>query len=391
MIMGRRHGVPLCLLATALVVSLLATVRSSHGCAAVFSFGSSVVISEESAIIVWDPVAKIQHFIRRAAFQARPRTAKEAADFGFLVPTPTIPELAEVGKEAFASLADLMARRETRKSYRARLTFCTPLGMLGSKAERDFSNVTAQASGVQVLLQQQVAGYDAAVLEAADGKALNVWLGKNGYVSRPALVDWLDHYVKGRWKITAFKIAQKPAAPSAAQELFRPVATGAVRMSFATSKPFFPYREPAETKEKPQGQEAARRLQVFFLGRGRMSANLGEQGSKPWPAAVRWTAKVPDADRRLLTTQLDLPADQLPDGTWLTAFEDPAVVRPNLDLFFETAGQQTPILPPPIIVYTDIPIPLDLILASIVLVAVILRLRRRQVRSPQGPSHFIPF
>src|SRR4051794_32292921 len=50
----------------------------------------AIRIAEESAIIVWDPVKKIEHFIRRAAFDTK------LPDFGFLVPTPTMPTLEKV-------------------------------------------------------------------------------------------------------------------------------------------------------------------------------------------------------------------------------------------------------------------------------------------------------
>ena len=49
-------------------------------------------IAEESAVIVWEGATRTEHFVRRATF------ATTAADFGFLVPTPSKPELAEVVK-----------------------------------------------------------------------------------------------------------------------------------------------------------------------------------------------------------------------------------------------------------------------------------------------------
>src|SRR4051794_39286311 len=60
-----------------------------------------VAIASESAIIVWDEKSHTQHFIRRASF------ATQAKDFGFLVPTPTRPTLAEADDAAFEELAKL--------------------------------------------------------------------------------------------------------------------------------------------------------------------------------------------------------------------------------------------------------------------------------------------
>jgi hypothetical protein len=360
---------------------LASVVQSSRGCAAAWR-DKPVYISEESAIIVWDQATKTQHFIRKAAFQAGVTKGKEA-DFGFLVPTPTIPALDEVGKEAFAIMAQIMAPplKETSKvDFTPAMCFLMPIA--GSKRGVD----KAPAGNVQVLHQQQVAGYDAAILEASDGKSLNKWLGKNGYVSRPALEQWLDHYVKLKWKITAFKIAEKERPKSAADELFRPVATGAVRMSFSTDKPFFPYREPEDKEEKTR--EPGRRLmQVFFLGKGRMAGKLDDTAGTLWNATVRWTDQVKDSFLEKLAKDLDL---ELPKGTWLTTFEDRTEHRPQADLFFEPAAQQTPIVPPPIIVVTNtVHIPIDLILIGLTVVGLFLWLlfskRREGKILPQSP------
>src|SRR5579885_469679 len=65
--------------------------------------GKAVVNADQTVIIVWDAAHKTEHFIRKASFKG------DAADFGFLVPTPTQPELAESGNEAFPFLAKLTA------------------------------------------------------------------------------------------------------------------------------------------------------------------------------------------------------------------------------------------------------------------------------------------
>jgi hypothetical protein len=63
-----------------------------------------VAIEHEDALIVWDPGKGMEHFIRRARFDT---TAK---DFGFLVPTPSKPELAEVPDSLFDRHAALRWR-----------------------------------------------------------------------------------------------------------------------------------------------------------------------------------------------------------------------------------------------------------------------------------------
>src|SRR4051794_2669758 len=81
-------------------VIALAPTPAARGCAAAWRRGEKVRVASESAIIVWDAAGKTQHFIRRARFETKAR------DFGFLVPTPTRPELAEASDGAF----DLLER-----------------------------------------------------------------------------------------------------------------------------------------------------------------------------------------------------------------------------------------------------------------------------------------
>src|SRR6516165_6284836 len=81
-----------------LLTSLAAAARPAGACATAPPPGVVVQIAEESAIIVWDAKARVEHFIRRASFHS---TGK---DFGFLVPTPAKPELSEVADSVFDQL-----------------------------------------------------------------------------------------------------------------------------------------------------------------------------------------------------------------------------------------------------------------------------------------------
>src|SRR5436190_15619229 len=87
-------------LATALL-ALVLLADSTPACCPAPPRGKPVVNADQTVIIIWDPVSKTEHFIRQASFKS------EADDFGFLVPTPTQPELEESGNEAFPALYDL--------------------------------------------------------------------------------------------------------------------------------------------------------------------------------------------------------------------------------------------------------------------------------------------
>src|SRR5262249_14088468 len=97
--MAARIGIVL----TFLVISclVLTTDDAAHACCAVAPAGKPVVNADQTVIIIWDAATKTQHFIRQASFKS------EADDFGFLVPSPTQPELEEAGDGAFPHLRRL--------------------------------------------------------------------------------------------------------------------------------------------------------------------------------------------------------------------------------------------------------------------------------------------
>jgi hypothetical protein len=338
------------------VLLLLAAsgVRDAHACAPAPHAGEQIAVVEESAAIVWEPAAKRQHFIRRATFHG------EARDFGFLVPTPTVPELQEVDGGIFDVLAE-RTRRETVYETKHRPDF-TPLLLyfVASKSE----TATATNNAVNVLSTQNLAGYEAVVLEATDAAALHAWLRDHGYATTPDLEEWLDAYVKQGWKITAFKIDKAQGAIAR---------SSAVKMSFATERPFFPYREPRSQRD---GSVPApdRILRVWFLGPERVS---GTVGGVAWSSELLWSS---DPGAAWLRDFEGRARVELPDALRLSAFADSTSPRPGTDdLFFDRAADQRAFVPPPEVITSvqPIPVPLDVV-GMLALVAFYLFRRRRR-------------
>src|SRR5438067_1849459 len=86
-------------LALALAISMIT--EPAPACCPAPPEGKPVVNSDQSVIIVWDAATKTEHFIRQASFKS------DAEDFGFLVPSPSQPELNESGNYAFHYLSEL--------------------------------------------------------------------------------------------------------------------------------------------------------------------------------------------------------------------------------------------------------------------------------------------
>jgi hypothetical protein len=329
---------------------------AAFACAPAPHAGDVVAILEESAVIVWDPATKTEHFIRRATFRGK------GHDFGFLVPTPTAPLLAEVDDGIFDKL-EARTERETVYVTRRKIDW-TPLLLLGY-AKREEGAVGLAEHPVEVLSTQKIAGYEAVVLAATDAAALRQWLSDHGYAATEDLTEWLDAYVRQQWKITAFKVdATQPAAR-----------TSAVKMSFTTERPFFPYREPASQRRIASDPSMTRALRIWFVGPERVSGTIG--ASTPWPAELRRSDMLPDPWRADLARIAKLT---LPAAVRLTAFLDQATIRPGADdLFFTRAADQSTFVLPPYIVTTidKTHVPLDLVFVALVVIGVVVWLYRR--------------
>src|SRR5262249_6523781 len=190
-------------------------------------------------------------------------------DFGFLVPTPSVPALGEVDETIFKDL-----EKWTAPPVIIRKVKRPPLPAPGGEKK----SVEKSKDGVVVLGRERVAGLDAAILKATETKALQGWLKKHGYSTRPALDSWLERYVKDGWIITAFKIANKEPGGTG-------VSTKALKMTFHTNRPFYPYREPEDMRAAKAG--VARQLRVFLVSDVRMEGVLGAHGGA-WPGRAVW-------------------------------------------------------------------------------------------------------
>jgi len=365
--------------------------------------GQPVRIADESAVIVYDRATGTEHFLRKAVFRTGNR------DFGFLVPTPTVPTLAEADPTLFDHLEQTMLPRRERRVRRGLVPTAPLLGtaLAPFLASRDSSGALppptvgagAPAPEVRVLSQKRVGEFDATVIEARDEGALLAWLKVRGYAVSPSLRAWLKPYIGRGWKITAYKIA-KDAAGAKGDTGDGTVSSTLVRMSFRTDRPFYPYREPADARKG--GDPSGRHLRVYYVTSdgervaGRIGSGEGQKGIDgdalpAWSGTTAWSGSLnaggpytaASADpRAALAGFVRLPADRLPTGPLrLTVFDDHSSPRPGLDeLYFARAGDQTAISPPPIIEWEDRRVPFPVEVVPLVGVAALVSARRRRER-----------
>lgn len=336
-----------------LATLVLAVPQRAQACAPAPPRGYDVSIVGEEAVIVWDAAKRIEHFIRRADFST------EAEGFGFIVPTPTVPELVEVDDAIFERLGYAIRPRE---EVRYETSGISPTCLLfATLAMRAGDKATAGAAPVTVLRHQVVGGYDAVVLEASDPAALSKWLADNGYAEGDTLRAWAAPYIDKGWKLTAFKLA----APEGQGGL----ATSPVRMSFSTDAPFYPYREPADQRE---GDGGDRSLRVFFVSDERYSGSL--PGDAHWPAEAVYAGGV-----GVELFDGVVPEDAVPRAPYLTAFLDESSPRPGTDDVFFAASNDGDVTPEPIVhvVKEPVPVPVELLVPIVGVIWYVRRRRRR--------------
>jgi hypothetical protein len=318
--------------------------------------GKPVVNADQTVIILWDAASKTQHFIRRASFKS------EADDFGFLVPTPAQPELSESGNDAFAFLQKL-TEPERKKVARPRS------GMGCGCGSEDL--VKATPMPVRVLEEKLVAGFQAVVLEASSANALVGWLKDNGYAFSAQVEAWAKPYVDAGWKITALKVAK---AKDRAKD--DNVAAAALRITFQTDRPLFPYREPDPEGPAKSLGASQRLLRIYFLAEARYQGDLTRE--VPWTGRVAWANQIKAEDRKKALELLQLPETTGPATWWLTEFEDQWPYRAApADVYFARSPEQNAIQRPPIVEYVATSWPVDIMACALCAAMVVPPLVRR--------------
>jgi len=330
--------------------------------------GKPVVNADQSVIMIWDATAKTQHFIRQASFQS------DADDFGFLVPTPTQPALDEAGNEAFPFLHKL-TEPETKLLHR-------PSGGMGCGCSRVSTKSAAPAAEVvKVLEEKLVAGLHAVVLQADSADALVDWLKERGYAYSPRIKAWAKPYVQAGWKITALKVAKDELGDDRQEN--KKVTAAALRLTFKTDRPIFPYREPDSKSAAEALGVKQRLLRIYFLADARYQGNLTKE--VPWTGQVAWSGKLDVEDRQKAIELLKLPESTGPAEWWLTEFEDnwPYEVAPA-DVVFSRDPNQATVKRPPIIQYISAAEPVEAMAYALAAVVALPPLVRRVCRARNG-------
>lgn len=218
-------------------------------------------LAYEQALLIHDADRGREHFIRQVAFRA------STESFGFVVPTPTRPEVSKVDGdpiERMRAMFPFRALDDDRKGEGLRT------GSGGGVAPR--------GGGVEVLEQKKVGSFAAFVLSASDPSALAGWLTKHGLTSSRQTDAWLAHFVQLHFFYVAMRYDPPVADPKQAAETRAEI----VRFSFDTPLPYYPYFEPAPFDASHTSE--SRMAEIWFVSqRPAVPVALSKQGD-----AARW-------------------------------------------------------------------------------------------------------
>ncbi len=179
-------------------------------------------LSHEQVLLLYDAAQRKEHFIREVTFR------NGVEPFGFVVPTPTRPEVAALKQSPFPALRSLAPTDDF-----------PPLRKGDSDNKEGGTGARRAGAGVEVLEVARVGSFTAFVLSASDARGFAEWLAQNGFRGSPSTDAWLAHYVRLKF----FYVAMRYEAPREVTAPTRVVAE-TVRISFSTPVPFYPYLEP---------------------------------------------------------------------------------------------------------------------------------------------------
>lgn len=301
--------------------------RPAYSCCTVADDSTAVRNADQTVLIVWNRATRTEHFFRKASFKSN------SSGFGFLVPTPTRPELGEADEAAFDQLAAITAAKRIRRRRRMEAT----------------AGVSKSARFVEVVEQRTLAGYDITVLRAAGAQELTGWLQANGYSYPPDVKAWAQPYIDAGWMITALKIS---TVANDRRGSSRDVTAKALRISFKTDQPLFPYREGKPHFGPGESVGSARLLRMYFVGDARYQGALDP--GITWTGRTVWAGPLSSEAQRQLTSALQLAPETTPQKWYLTEFQDPwPYPGAPSDLHFARAPKQKKVRRPPVIVYAE--------------------------------------
>lgn len=162
----------------------------------------------------------------------------DAEDFGWVIPTPSRPQVSKSSDELFASLEQITTFEEDLVRP---LTF------------EEAYNLGKATQSVHIIETKKIEYYEVAVLTADEPEALAEWLAVNDYQFPKKASYILDSYIENNWYFVAVKIDTEAISPGVDRQL-RQGHMIPLELKFSTDKIVYPLKitSTLETIELPK-------------------------------------------------------------------------------------------------------------------------------------------
>lgn len=218
-------------------------------------------LTVEQVLVVWDKDTQMEDFVREARF------AKSNQAFGFVVPTPTKPEVAAVKDPPWDRLHAKVPFQDMS------------LGGGGGDGTKGGPPMAAAAvpPPVEVLSQTRIGSFTAFTLATTDAGAFDKWLKDNGFTMTKESKPWIEHYVRLKFFFVAFRYEPSDAGSDLTGR--GEMTSESVRIRFKTPNPYYPYMEPEHAAGAPKA--TTRRLDGWFVTKEPMVPVVARPTSRP--------------------------------------------------------------------------------------------------------------
>lgn len=268
----------------------------------VFKWNKNIDINEptQKAIIVYD--AGREDLLLQVKYEG---TLEE---FGWLIPTPSLPKVEKGSMEPFYELSQLTQRH-----------FGTTKGMVVMSA----SLAGRGEEKVKVIEIKTVGAYEVAVLSAKDAGSLTQWLQTHDYTLPEGKSDIIDDYIRRGWYFIAAKIdltkgvgfkaasggSPKDSESSARQSIKSKLSSGELHpllISFDTPECIFPLKISAVG-----GKPSEVSLYVLSIEPLLNPFIFGKASEKLEATHASWEAQKPQNEKARLTSMRNMQALRL--------------------------------------------------------------------------------
>lgn len=221
---------------------------AGSACVLVAAKGQEAWQPAQKVFLDWEPRTKVETLVLQPSFES------DAPDLGFVVPTPSRPEMVAVPREFFMELAVFTAL--SRRVF--------PTSSL--KDPPPVEEGPRQGVRVKVLAEGIVGTRNYQIVTADKTEALAVWLREHGYdaSSRKAL----DTYVEKKWCFTLFQ--NDPARTRKQADGVFAGEAQPIGLRFSSTEPIYPLRAARGTKD---------RLDVLFYVQAPAKMDLPGEGT----------------------------------------------------------------------------------------------------------------